>query len=84
MKDRATERMYLVAAVFTLITLAPTYSVVTRLYDTAFSAGGHTVVGLFEYEVETGVIVREQFIEAFDGNLFHIFSILQGLHVVKG
>ena len=84
MKDSAAERMYLITAVFALETFTATNAVITGLYDATFWAGGHSAIGLLEYIVEAGSIVWEQFIEAFDGYLFHTFSVLQRLHVVKG
>lgn len=84
MKDSAAEWMYLVTAVFAFVALTATYAIVAWLDNATLRAGRHILVGLFEYEVETGVIVREQFIEAFDGYLFHTSIVLQRLHVVKG
>jgi hypothetical protein len=83
-KDCAAERVYLIATIFAFITLTAANAVIARLHNATLWAGRHTAVGLLEYIVETGVIVREQFIEAFDGYLFHISSVLQRLHVVKG
>ena len=84
MEDSTAKRMYLIAAVLAFVALPATNTVVAWLDDATFGTSRHVAVGLLEHEVEAGVIVREQFIETFDGNLFHTSSVLQGLHVVKG
>ncbi len=84
MKDSAAERVYLITAVFALETFTATNAVVTGFYNATLRTGRHGAIGLLEYIVETGSIVWTQFIEAFDGYLFHTFSVLQRLHVVKG
>lgn len=76
MKDRAAERMYLIAAVFAFIALTATNAVIAWFNDATLWTGGHITVGLLEHEVETGVIIWEQFIEAFEGYLFHTSSVL--------
>ena len=84
MEDSTAKRMYLIAAVLAFVALPATNTVIARFHDATLWAGGHSAMGLLEYIVEAGIIVREQFIEAFDGYLFHTSSVLQRLHVVKG
>ena len=84
MKDSTAQWVYLVATVFTFVALAATDAVIAWFNDATLRTGRHGAVGLFEHEVEARVVVREQFIEAFDGYLFHTSSVLQRLHVVKG
>ncbi len=85
MKDRASQRMDLVAAVFAFVALAITDAIVAGVDDPAVGASGHGAVGLLEQVVQAGSVVREPLVELLDReSLTHVTSVLQRLHVVKG
>lgn len=85
MKDRTSQRMDLIGAVFAFVAFTVTDTVVAGVEDAAVNTGRHVAIGLFEHVVEAGRIVWKPLVELFDcERLTHIFSLLQRLHVVKG
>lgn len=83
MKDGVSQRMYLVATIFTLVTFSVFNAVITWAHNTALWASRHGTIGLLEHIVQTGVVIWEAFVEVLNGKPYTT-SVLQRLHVVKG
>lgn len=86
MEDSVSQGVYLIATVFTLVTLTAFNTVVAWLCHPTLRAGGYSVVGLLEHVVQTGVVIWKAFVEVFNRELLliHTSIVLQRLHVVKG
>jgi len=82
-EDGIAERMYLVTAIFTLVALTATYTVIARINDATLHTSREITVSTFEHKVQTGIVIWKAFVEVLYCEL-HTTSVLQWLHVVKG